>query len=966
MTIIEEFTAIVEKEQDVIPFLKKLDKAQKRELYPALKKLQKYYSQYVQQENGTTYSPRGKHTQNKILALAGFICYNQKDFEQSTSYSVINRETLTPILPWYCPDWFNAYADKLSLQEYVGNYFDYNWYLDLIDQGYLQLNRQMVAKILPELIFSRIDKVWKYEYKPEHLLKREDTLKEHIWYLFEFETNLHGAENYKQFDDGSAPGRWMNALKHYMDEGRIDRERLLKESILAVAKSTNQAASNWFMDLFTFMEPTKTELLHLQNELLNTFSSANSKPHNVVLKLFKDLSVEPGFAISSFLDHVPLVLTATSKTAVSSALTILDKLAKKYPDQREQICIIACQAFIQQDNNLQLKAAKLVQKYGETDAELVKKTIQTYYDALFSEARDVLTDFAKEFITTEALAEDDLSDISPDLIEIRIPETFDEFVFLASQAFDQNETYHFDLLPAAILKFQNEMTADNILKLMPAFQRAYKMITSDWTSTMGYLDNMLAKFFMSYGQLLISFDTLAARPIQLMHESFVKLEDDKKAKWDSYKRRLGGIKPWDIYSHSLGYKPHKHILLNAFFMLERKISLPLLSTPTHEPSWVSPIVLIERLSRYQAANVIPGDMDLQVAIARCLPDNQAEAIKLANETLKGEYRDLVGFVLGDEQHPKDSYKLKPAWLVAGATKFSPDFDTRWFSFSNLSDAYITGGFSWDSLVENYVYQQYDYQLRKNVDVHGKRKIIRINFGEKEKKASAFKTVLNKILPAQKEIEPSIYDYIELKFDYISAEHNDIKRLLYLNPKQPDILIAHVISKGLRYIDFTGENEKRLVIYTLETLLTLNYRQSAMTDLLIASCMISSDKTARTFAAELWIKAVTKGNIDSGAIGRTIGKHEQIELTPLKRFTDLVISNMFQISQKHNRALENLLACCIEQMNDSPINGSKKLLEIYAEVLSVNKSKVNEQVVRMLNAWETTESLKKIIQKLQSM
>jgi hypothetical protein len=966
MTIIEEFTSIVECEEDATPFLKALNKGQKKELYPTLKRLQKYYSEYVQQGTSSSYSSRGTQAQSQILSLAAFICFNQKDFEQSISYGIINREKLTPILPWFCPDWFNAYVDKLSLQEHVGNYFDYDWYLELVEQGYLQINRQMIAKILPELIFLRKEKTWKFEYKPENLLKRDVTLRDHIWYLFEFETNLHGAENYKQFEDNSVPGRWMDTLKRYVKEGKVNRERLLKESILSATKNFNQSASNWFMDLFMFLEPTKSELLHFQSDLLNTFNSANSKPYNVVLKLFKDLATEPEFAILSFLDHAPLVLTAESKTAVSSALMVLDKLAKKYPDQREQICIVSCQAFIHQDNNLQLRAAKLIQKYGETNSEALKGTIQAYYDALFSESRNVLIDFSKEFINDETLTEDDLSDTSSDFGEIRIPETFDEFVFLASQSFDQNETYHFDLLPASILKFQNEMTADNILKLMPAFQRAYKMITSDWTSSMGYLDNMLAKFFTSFGQLLVSFNPIVAEPIRLMQQSFVKLEDEKKEKWDGYKMKLGGIKPWDIYTHSSGYKPHKHILLNAYFMLERKISLPLLSTPTHEPCLVSSIALIERLSCYQKANVIPGDMDFQIAIARCLPDNQTDAIKLANEKLKGEYRELMGLVLGEDQYPKDGYKLKSAWLVAATTRFSPNIDPKWLPFSNVSDTYLTSDFDWDSLVEDYIWQQYDYKLRRNVDVPAKRKIIKIHFGDKQKKTSAFKTVLSKILPNQKEIEPSIYDYIELKFEYISAEHNDIKRLLYLIPQQPDILIAHIINKGLRYVDFSSENDKKLIIYTLETLLTLNYRLGTMLNLFIASCMISSDKTIRTFAAELWIKGVNETRINSEAIGTIIGKHEQIELAPLKRFTDLVISNMFQISQKHNRELEILLDSCIGQMSDAPINGCKKLLEIYTEVLANNKTMLkNENVIRRLNTWGVTESLKKTIQKLQN-
>ena len=967
MTITEEFKGIVEREEDATAFLKSLNKEQKKELYPTLKKLQKYYSEYVQQGNTSSWSSRGTRGQDQILSFAAFICFNQKDFEQSTSYGIINRESLTPILPWYCPGWFNAYVDKLSLQEYVGNYFDYDWYLELVEQGYLELNRQMVAKILPDFIFPRKEKTWKFEYKPENLLKWSITLQDHIWYLFEFETNLHGTERYKQFEDGSVPGRWMDAFKRYMEEGKIDRERILKESIGCATKNFNQAASNWFIDLFMFLQPSKTELLHFQNELLNTFNSANSKPYNLVLKILKDLAPEPEFSVPSFLDHVPLVLASESKTAVSSALMVLEAIAKKHPNNREQICVTACQAFIHRDNSIQLRAAKLIQKYGQTNSELIKENVQPYYDALFSDVRNVLTDLIGEVANEETSAGDDLTRDQADLVSIEMPRNFDDFVFLASQAFDQNETYHFDLLPASILKFQNEMTADNILKLMPAFQRAYKMITSDWTSSMGYLDNMLAKFFISFGQLLVSSNPKAGEPISSMHRSFVKLEEERKAKWDGYKMKLGGIKPWDIYTHSSGYKPHKHILLYAFYMLERKVNLPLLSTPTHEPCWVSPMALIERLSVYQNANALPGDLDIQIAIARCLPGMETEALKLANEKLKGEYRELIGLILDEDRHPKDNSKFKSAWLVAGVTKFSPNINAEWTSLSGLSDAYLTGEFEWESLVEDYVWQQYDYQLKKNVDVPAKRKIIRVNFGDKQRKTSSLKTVLSKILPNQKEIEPSIYDLTELKFEYISAEHNDIKRFLYLTPRQPSILIAHIINKGLRYIDFTGENDKKLIIYTLETLLNLNYRHGTMSDLLIASCMISSDKTVRTYAAEIWIKGVTENNIDSHEIGKIIGKHEQIELAPLKRFTDLVISNMFQISKKHNQALEILLTGCIEHMSDSPINGTKKLLEIYAEVLSTNITGLkNEAVIKRMNVWENTETLKKVVQKIKGL
>ena len=968
LNITEEFTDILEKQREdkILPFLKNLDRSQKKEFVPQLKKLYKYYSEYTNQPGSSSYSTRWTDKQRMILSAAAFVCYGQKDFEQSSSYGIIKRKSLSEILPWYCPEWFNDYADNLATQTYVSNYFDYNWYMELIEQGYLRANNQLIAKALVSYIFEQVDKVWKYYFKPEVLALREITLKEHIWYLFDIETDIHNSDRYKQFADGSTPGNWIGALKMYTDQGKISRDKILFEAITASSKNFNQSLSNWFVDLFIELGPTKVELILLQGELLNTFNSSNSRPLNTSLKYLKDLAPEPEFAFDAFLDHAPLVLTSETKTAVSSALMILDRLAKKYPDRRDDICVIACQALIHQDEQLQVRAAKLISKYGEASSLLLKETLANYYDALFSEAKNLLTEYSEnknpEFLDTdEGFVSDELV-----ITEITTPETFDDFVFLASQAFDQNETYHFDLLPAAVLKFQGEMTAGNILKLAPAFQRAYKTITGDWTSSRGYLDDMLAIFFIDYGQLLIKFYPKEAEPIRQMHDHFLAIEDEKKYKWSGYNIRINsGIKHWEVFTKSLGYKPYKHILLNAFFLLERKISLPLLSTPTHAPCWVSSITLIERLVQYQDANVIPGEMDFQVAISRCMKDKSDEALNLANVKLKGEYRLLVSFLFGGDYYPMEAYKLKTTWLVTSLTREQKGTDKRWFTFSGLSDHYLLADFEWSSKIEHYSYKQYNFALKKDIEVPGTRKVIKIDFGDKKRKPSAIKNILNTILSSQKGPELSLYDFTELKYQYISCEHNDIKRLIYLNPANPELLLAYIIHKGLQSPDFSGENDKKLITYTLETLFTLTYNYKRIGHLLIASCMISNDKTVRTYAAELWIKGVKENTVQSELIGQIIGTHEHIELAPLKRFTDLLLSNMYQISKTHNYELQKLISACISNMPNNPINNTKKLLDIYSEVLTQNKAKLLEKTVQeKITLWQKNESLAKTITKIR--
>ncbi len=967
MDITEEFTAILKKDKEgvIIPFLKTLDKKQKREFVPGLKKLHKYYSDYVYVDTSGLKSGSARWTANQrmILSTAAFLCYNQKDFAQSQSYGIINRNSLNEILPWYCPDWFNDYINNYANENFVPYFLSYDWYMELIEKGYIKEHPGLIAKILPQSIFTPLNRG--YDYNPENLLKREITLNEHIWYLFSYENTINWSDRYVGVSEKSKDGLWIDTFKKYVDEGKLDRQRVLKETLSASNKSFNQTLSGWFTELFIQLDPSKNELIRLQDELLNTLNSPHSKVVNISLKYLKEIAPAPEFAFDAFLDHAPLVLTSETKTAVSSALMILDKLAKKHHERKEEICVTSCQALIHEDEQLQIRAAKLIHKYGDVSSSVIKETLANYFDALFLEPRNLLSAYLETANAEAANIAEEIHQEKTILSEIAVPETLDDLVFLASQAFDQNETYHFDLLPAALLKFQGEMTAANILKLMPAFQRAYKIVTGDWHGARGFLDDMLAIFFIDYGQLLIKFYPEEAGPIRQMNELFRDSEQEKKYKWSGYGIRINsGIRAWSVFTKSSGYKPYKHILLSAFFLLERKMELPLLSTPTHAPCRVSSVALIERLFRYQEAKIIPGDMDFQVAVARCMKDNREEALNFANGKLKGEYRLLISFLFGGDYQPTDSYKLKNTWLVTSLTTGKKELAKRWFSYSGLSDQYLLADFEWSSKVEHYTYKQYDYALKKNIQVPGTRKVIEIKFGDKQKKPSAIKGLLNAILPNQKELELSLYDFTELKYEYILSEHNDIKRLIYLNPAHPELLLAHIIHKGLRSPDFSGENEKKLIINTLEALLALNSVYGKMGHLLIASCMISSDKTVRNYAAELWIKGVSENTLQSEQIGEIIGIHEKIELAPLKRFTDLAISNMCNISKKHNIQLQKLITACICNMADKPVNNTKKLLDIYAEILSLNKtSKLDTLVLAKFDFWRQNEALTKSIDKI---
>ena len=115
-------------------------------------------------------------------------------------------------------------------------------------------------------------------------------------------------------------------------------------------------------------------------------------------------------------------------------------------------------------------------------------------------------------------------------------------------------------------------------------------------------------------------------------------------------------------------------------------------------------------------------------------------------------------------------------------------------------------------------------------------------------------------------------------------------------------------------------------------------------LLEATCMLVADKTSRSYAAEIWIERVGQGCIDSGRIGSILSSHQHTGWGPLKRLTDLIQQQMINVSPLHNRELEKLIVAMLAGLPEKPVKDLKKLLEIYAELLSINHSKAEDEHV----------------------
>ena len=80
--------------------------------------------------------------------------------------------------------------------------------------------------------------------------------------------------------------------------------------------------------------------------------------------------------------------------------------------------------------------------------------------------------------------------------------------------------------------------------------------------------------------------------------------------------------------------------------LQDKCALPLLSTPTYKPFWVSAEALVDKLLAYEAAEVHPNISDLIVACNRSLFREVSKEVKEKVERLRGGMQRRCSIISG--------------------------------------------------------------------------------------------------------------------------------------------------------------------------------------------------------------------------------------------------------------------------------------------------------------------------------
>lgn len=873
----EKYNSIIKSgnSQQLITWLRTLDVKTRHTLDMLVKKDVKRLHTYEDLGDGRGWGVAGTSNQLDMLGIAMFCCYSRADLLRNTTDLVYRNNILDRILGWYCPEWFSDFVNgAIQKAHQLGRaYIKYERLAEWLDSEYL--DRQILS-----------DESIAYTLRPEceSLVKYSFTLDEHIWLIFHYPPYLST--------------RWLEPFKVYTQNQRIDRFRVLKESLLAVNRNFNREQTCWFATLFNELQPTEEECIQLQDELFAAFACPQSKPVSTALAAIKTVVDHPQFRVDEFTAQLPLLFASPGKGVITTSLAVTDKIAAKKTELRAEVSRYICGVFLNKDVGLQTKAAKLLVKYGDaTDPEL-SALLMDYADNLLVAARELLTDFLDvQPAMNEEAEETFLQPLIREDNRIVEPQSWEDFVFLAGQAFLNQESWHFDLLPAAVLRFDSLIAEDNVAQLEPAFAQAWKILGSECS-----FDGMLASFFLQYaGQLVERFPQQTKKIRSFYEKHQQKVKGGERAPtliWGLFafqKEAKIRLRPWiEWLSWVL-----KHLKTHA--------GLPLLSTPTHSPCFIEPSILVERFYQYQQAGVEPCSQDVQLALQRCAFTAESPS----TGKLSGEYGALMRYMLSGDRHAvaqisHDDWKL--AAIITRSTAEPDAASTATASAllekKSLPSELISNTFPWHiaQLIKNYSGQEYIFQE------------FQFTFKDDWRQADGQLFYADSFMPCPNYSE----DYGVYK-----------RRTLFSMPWQPDGTLMRFIAMNFHCV-YNATIKSNLEI--LQALFDLPLPLTPMGHLMIALSLLHSDKTVRSLAGELWMdKCRRPDGVNSAVIGDALGRLEAQGWAPLKRFTDLAMQSLMGVSARHNAALLEMVNAMASHLDGVKISNYKKLVELRQEL-----------------------------------
>jgi len=433
----------------------------------------------------------------------------------------------------------------------------------------------------------------------EFLLSDPDLLDYDVWQLFRIEGNqqfsMSGIEKYGR-------SKWTASLIELMNDGVLDRNRLLDASLDALSRDFPEFRSGWFSRFHEALSPTIDERLVRQTRYLELIGSKIPPTVSFALNAVAALDKAGAITGRDCVDAVSPAFFAAEKKIVTQTLKLLA-------------------GWVKRDQELKPRAVDIAAPALEHGARDVREAVLAFMTANgYSPASET---------TANGLVDEPIDQEQPlELTPIAPIETVEDLVDAFAQCIEtEGPPDDLERVLDGVSRLCAERPSDFDRLTGPLRKRARKVVENTWpTSLQGYSVK----------------DAFAGLAIAWLEGELPPVSNRPDPRGVA---RFIGARVREI----------------AVRVARREAAI-LLATPTHEGGWIAPIAFVERVRESNAASTkanflqsllskLSGQsqvsVDLLQALLRLQPDGREEALTSA-AGLAGEIGDAVRHALGSD------------------------------------------------------------------------------------------------------------------------------------------------------------------------------------------------------------------------------------------------------------------------------------------------------------------------------
>lgn len=913
----------------VLEFLKEADSKDRKQLLSILNKIP--YGHF--DHSGSS---------SRVLEICRFVCFDNKDVlkhRRDLEWMLPEAELVLRILPWHKPGWFEETYNRLLAESRLN--FSYEQCLTCERQGFIGLAPEAVA---PRLVNELIQGL-RTPNRLEHFLeKNPEVMARDAWALFT-------AEFWNSVNPWEFPNWRDDFIKFFVDScaaGKLDRPRLLRECLSSVGRNLSNNQISLYLPLFAALKPDNVELLKLSGELLAVVASPHGKAAADALKLLNNIAADNSFPWREYIALLPVVLAMNVKSIQTPALALAEVLVKKNPQSRAELAPALAEAFGSPDEAVQLRAAKCLLACGEAaESTEVTEALALKNPSMAASVKDILSGLLVATAAPTENPEEYVIQARPKLDPaalIKPPADLDELVFLISSAFVEPADYHASLVPDALYAFRDQLNDEALARLGPAVTAARRTVTQ----TQGLLNSMVhsrttAAYFLRWflGRLAQSDSRdQALRKLKSSAEELALL-----AATDGYirfKPRFAvNLVAWPSPALYYNFYHLARVVEAAFSRIDSGDPLPMLSSVTHAPFWIDPLILIERLRIWRKAGREPDGLDLQLAIQRCALEKRAEVLE-ALKNLKGEEALLLGYLFGVPLPPKQEISRPACWITAALTRPERQVPDELLGpeFADFTPSYFKNHFHWK--IEQV--QRWDIISVLTIDL--KRHLLYSQRPE------------NNQIMAELPLAGTAADLFAAPM-LLADDHSLAHQALALYPNNPELPLKNY------FLMFSDINSPQ-TLSIFQKLMELGAVHGPALSLFTALSFFSERREIRQVAAAFWRASAEESLVDSARLGSYLGALVEHNWAPIKRLTDLIETEMLNVSPVHSRQLAETLEVLLLTVGPEPKASIRRLLEIYYELVAAGARPFSSSLSSKTDQWSQIKAYDKVCRRLSKL